>query len=707
MDNQVQKFILDILKKSKLHLTKKDILNNLEGQFSKAELEKGVLDLKRKGEIIESKRKKLKLLEKSGKILAKITSESKNFSFAKSLDSKYEVFITKSDLKSALPGDKVIIGKIQKSEKGTKGAVEKIIETGDHIFSGKVVCGIEGLEIFCDTAVRYNIPILKGYSMGAKAGDKVKVLLSYKAKKGELGAKVIKIYGNADSAKVCSDAIIDLNEIPSTFSDEVLSQAQKIASSTIDKKEFDSRLDLRNELIFTIDGEDSKDLDDAISIKKLPNGWELGVHIADVSHYIKFNTALDKEAFKRGTSIYFADRVIPMFPESISNGICSLNEQEDKLAFSAIIILDKRGGIVDYKFVKSIINSKVRGIYSEINEILNGNAGEHIKQKYNEVKECILEAKELSDILSKNAENRGIIDILSIEPKFLLDENGKCIDVKIRPQGEAERIIENFMVTANIAAATYAKNLNLPFVYRVHEPPEARKIEDLAKSANLLGLKANKIRAGVKSSDLSDLIRQAKETESERIISRQILQTLAKARYDSKPLGHFGLSLEDYCHFTSPIRRYSDVYIHRILGEFSQEVQNNSKKDLKNHEKSAEVCAKEASLCEIRAMKAEREAEKYYMAEYMLQHLNGIFYGVISGANSKGVFIELENGVAGFMDISVCDEYNFEFDGIFSHFDKIKGKRLSIGDKIKVKLISVNIASALINFAPAEQTIKS
>ncbi len=702
MENQVKNFIWNALKESNAFLTKKDIFNKLKSQFSKNEIEKELLRLKNKGEIVQNKRGKFKLLEDSGKILAKITSQSKSFSFAKSSDGKYEIFISKNDLKSALLGDQVILGNIKKSEKGIKGSVEKILETGNHTFLGNIVCGIKGLEVSCDAAIRYNVPILKGYSIGAKSGDKVKIILSNKSKSGELGAKIIKIFGKADSAKVCADAVIDVNEVPHTFSAEALEQAQKTALLPINKDEIDSRLDLRDELIFTIDGEDSKDLDDAVSIKKLQNGWELGVHIADVSHYIKLNTPLDREAFNRGTSIYFADRVIPMFPESISNGICSLNAKEDKLTFSCIIIMDKNGEIVDFKFVKSVIRSKVRGVYAEINEILKGNANEYIQKKYEEIKQCIFNAKELSDILSKNAKNRGIIDILSIENKFVLDENGKCIEVKIRKQGESEKIIENFMIVANTAAAVHAKNLGLPFVFRVHEPPEPKKITDLAKSANLLGLKANKIREGVKSSDLSELMHQAKESKSERIIARQILQTLAKARYDSKPLGHFGLSLDDYCHFTSPIRRYPDVYIHRILGELSKKSQDSVQTFSKKDNKSAENCAKRASLCEIRAMKVEREAEKYYMAEYMSQHLNEIFPGIISGVNSRGVFIELENGVSGFMDVSYYNEYSFEFDGFFSHFDRNKNKRLAVGDKIKVKVVSSNIISGLIDFAPSE-----
>lgn len=703
MSSKIKENIFNILKKSNSNLTGDFILNKFGNMFTKTAIKKAINSLKLEGKLTETRKGKIKLLKNSGKISAIIVSQSKNFSFAKDLNGNAEIFISKNDLKSALIGDHVIISKIKKSEKGTSGVVEKILQTGNHIVSGKLMCNLNGLEVCCDPPVKYNIPVLKGYSMGAKIGDKVKVFLSYKSKNGNLGAKVIKIYGKSDSAKVCTDAIIDSAEIPTIFSDETINQAEKIAYSGISEDEISRRLDLRDESVFTIDGEDSKDLDDAISIKKLAEGWELGVHIADVSHYVKFGTPLDKEAFKRGTSVYLADRVIPMFPKIISNGICSLNEGEDKLTFSSIITMNEEGKIVDYKFVKSIIRSKVRGIYSEVNEIINGNASDILNEKYKNLKKHIINAKKLSDILSKNAQARGVIDISGTESKFSFDEMGKCIDVKTRCQGESERIIENFMITANTAAAKYAKESDSPFVYRIHESPDIKKVEVLAKLSKFLGLKWNNYRfESITPADLSNLIKQAKGTPAEKIVSRQILQTLAKARYDSKPLGHFGLSLKDYCHFTSPIRRYPDIYVHRVLGEILKNDNSTSKNLIKKIEKNAKICSKGASLCEIRAMKTEREVEKYYMAEYMSEHIGETFSGIISGASYKGIFIELENSVSGFMDLSCYEDYRFEFDGIATHCDKSKNKKLSVGDKIIVKLISVNISSALINFAPAE-----
>ena len=681
--------------------------------FKKNKKKKANFTLNQK-KLIISNSKSWQSLQNLGKIKAEIVSQSKDFAFARSLASEEEIFIPKKHMKTALLGDKVIINKLKNSDKGLSGAVEKVIEEKNHVYTGKIVCALNGLEVHCDSAIKYNIPLLENFSMGAKAGDKVKVIIFRLPENNQIYAEVIKIYGEASSAKICAEAIIDKNEIPYKFPNNVTMQANKIANLKITKKEKGSRLDLRNDLVFTIDGEDAKDLDDAISIKKLDEGWELGVHIADVSHYIPYNSEIDKEALQRGTSVYFPGKVIPMFPEAISNGVCSLNACEDKLAFSCIMKISKNGNIAECKFVKSIINSKVRGIYSEVNEILQEKAPNYILEKYKKVINCIKEAKQLSDILEKKSKKRGTLDLTSTESKFLLDKNGKCIDVKLRNQGISENIIENFMIAANSAAALYAKNLNLPFIYRVHENPEPKKIEALANFVSLLGLKNNKIRPGLKPKDIACLIQQAEKTPYEVVISRQILQTLAKARYETKPLGHFGLSLLDYCHFTSPIRRYPDVCVHRILSETinflgasvnCNDLDNNNKiknKLNKKYSKKFIEYAKNATNCEIRAMKAEREAEKYYMAEFMSGHIGEFFDGVISGISPKGVFVELENGISGFMDLSHYKEYKFEFDGIASYIDKSKNKKLAIGDKINVKLISVDISSAFIDFALTE-----
>ena len=699
MDNKLKDKVLSIIKNSHSALSNEEVKSRLEENVSNKLIREIIDILKREGRAVISKKGKVMSIERSSCVMADIISVSRNFSFAKPLDGGEEIFIAKLDLKNAIIGDRVLINKIKKSFKGLSGKVKEIINKGDHTVIGRVVQGINGLELVCDAAVRYNVNIKKESLNGVKTGDKVKALLFRVKGRDSLCAEIIEVFGKSDIAKICADAIMSIRQIPMEFSNQALSLADKASKININD-EIKRRLDLRDEIIFTIDGEDSKDLDDAISIKKNGNGWELGVHIADVSHYVKMDTKLDKEAFLRGTSVYYADNVIPMFPKVISNGVCSLNQGTDKLTVSAIINLNARGEIESFRFVESVINSKVRGVYSEINKILNNNADDKILIKYSKILDSLKLAKELSDILSENSKNRGVSDILSGESKFIMDKNGVCIDIKPKIQGESEIIIENLMITANIAAARLAESLNIPFVYRVHESPDSSKVEILSKLAGVLGLKNNKIRPGLSPKDLSNLLDQTKGFSTNKIISRQILQTMAKAKYDPKPIGHFGLALKDYCHFTSPIRRYPDICVHRILKDI---INGMPREDIFNkYDDLTQEYAKQSTICEIRAMKAERDAEKYYMAEFMTKHVGEFYEGIIDGASSKGVFVELDNSVSGFLDVSYYPNCKFVFDGLMSHVDIISGRKLTVGDKIKVKVISASVSLGQIDFAPAE-----
>lgn len=697
-DGKLKEYILRLIKNSSAGITQKFILNKIHTNENK--LNKILDELSRDKKITISKGGKLIPIISSGNVVAEIIFQSRNFVLAKCLDGDDKFFVSKHNVNSSIIGDKVIIDRILNSEKGLRGNIKKIIEFGKRTTNGTVLKTKNGLELLCDSDICYNIPIIKSSSNFAKNGDKVKAILFRSPSDNELLAKIIKIYGKSENAKVCANALIESRNIPISFTQKALAQAEQISCTQLSHDIISSRLDLRNQTIFTIDGENAKDLDDAISINKLKSGWELGVHIADVSHYIKQDTQIDKEAYLRGSSIYLPDMVIPMIPKLISNGVCSLNAGQDKLTFSAIINLDNNGEILSYKFAKSIINSKIRGVYSEINRILEHQENTALKNKYSCVLNSIYLAKELSTILSKNSKSRGTIEIFSDEPKFTIDENGICINVETSKQGIAENIIENFMIVANRAAALYAKQLQLPFIYRVHNKPESKKIETLSKLANILGINSKKIRPGIKPSDMSELLEKLKGLPSYRIMSRQILQSMSKARYSPEPLGHFGLSLEDYCHFTSPIRRYPDICIHRIL------------KDIENSNSSEDICntyshlvnkiSVQSTACEIQAMKLERDINKYYVAEFMSKNIGKTYVGIISGINSKGIFIDLENSVSGFLDLSYYKDHNFIFDGITCHTDQYKNKKLSIGDTIKIKVSSINISLGTVDFQPAE-----
>lgn len=656
--------------------------------------------LESEGEIIIIKRKKIALPYQAGYLRAVIVRHNKSFLFAEPESKEIDdIYIHAADSKGAMPGDTVMLKNISMTGRGPSAAVDKILVKGSRIITGVVERekGRAGKAyVMPDNNFAYRVRIVKGGELKSKNGDKVKAAISYDQKERLIKARVIHIYGCADSAKICSDAIIDANGIPSKFSVPVKHEAALKAAEPITDEEIAKRLDLRDEPIFTIDGADAKDLDDAISVKKLEKGWELGVHIADVSHYVTAGSKLDESAMDRGTSVYFADRVIPMLPVEISNGCCSLNAGTKKLTFSAILTLDEKAELVDYRFEKSVIDSKVRGVYSEVNAILDGTADDELKEKYKAVYDEIFTAKELADILKAKAKQRGELEIESSELRFVLDENGVCTGVSERERGEAEELIEQFMISANRAAALYAKSAGIPFVYRVHEAPEEDRLETLAELAAACGFQTRRLKSGVHQTDLAELISKAKETKYSRLISTQVLRTMSKARYSSQPLGHFGLSLADYCHFTSPIRRYPDTSIHRILTDLVSGVPVDEIE--RKYSDFARESAKLSSDRELRAVRAEREAEKCYAAEYMASHIGEIHDGIISGVTPKGIFVCIENGIEGFVDLTAIDGAFFEFNGTTSTYDRRSGVSYSIGDEVKIKVTAASVPSGTVDF---------
>ena len=653
-----------------------------------------------KGQLVIIKRKKLALPDIAGCVRATVVRVNRWFLFAHPEDEDMsDIFIHAGSSKGAMPGDLVMLKNITDGEKGLSAEVDTILEKGSRIITGVVERekGKKGqAHVMPDNGFAYHLRIVPGGELKSKNGDKVKAAILYDPKDKRIKARVIHIYGRADSAKICSDAIIDAAGIPVKFSVPVKHEAAKRAAEPITQEEIARRLDLRNEAIFTIDGADAKDLDDAISVKKTDNGWELGVHIADVSHYVREGSLLDESAMDRGTSVYFADRVIPMLPVEISNGCCSLNAGVPKLTFSAIMTLDKKGELVDYRFEKSVIESKVRGVYSEVNAIIDGSADESLMTKYSPVLGAIRDGQELAEILKAKAKQRGELEIETSELRFVLDERGVCVGVSERERGEAEELIEQFMITANRAAALYAKSALIPFVYRVHEAPESDRLESLAELAAACGFQTRRLKEGVHQTDLSELIEKAKGTKYARLISTQVLRTMAKARYAPEPLGHFGLSLADYCHFTSPIRRYPDTSIHRILTDLVSGVSIDRIQE--HYGEFARESSRMSSDRELRAMRAEREAEKCYAAEYMTSHIGEVHQGIVSGVTNKGLFVALETGIEGFVSLVDDEHAFFEFDGTASTVDRRTGKKYSIGDSVTIKVINASVPTGTIDF---------
>lgn len=699
MESTIQNAILQALSASNDAIEPHQIFTQI-GNVPFADFTKAVKELEEQARIVISKKGKLLLPQAAGLTPARIISQSRNYSFARPLDGGEDIYIPAEWVRNALVSDLVFLTKVRPSYKGMEGRVERVAAKGSRLITGTVQRDHSGCELIPDAAFRFPVPIERGAAMGARNGDKVRALLALRPRTNRLTARVVKIYGRSESARICADAIIDAAGIPNAFPAEVTLEARVLNERGITRQELAGRLDLRGEKIFTIDGADAKDLDDAISVEKTGDGYKIGVHIADVSHYVREKSELDAEALKRGTSVYFADRVIPMLPKELSNGICSLNAGQDKLTFSCFAMLDNTGRLVGYEFHKSVIRSVVRGVYSEVNAILDGTAGEEVLRKYEPVLDSLHLAEELAQLLEKRGRQRGTMDLESRESRFTLNEKGVCVSIEPRTQGRAERLIEQFMLTANQSAALYARGADVPFVYRVHESPDPERLLTLNKLVGALGLKNQRLKEGVRSSDFAHLLEQAEGTPAARIISHQVLRTMAKARYDDRPLGHFGLALADYCHFTSPIRRYPDTAIHRILTALVNG--ENVTKIQRHYAEFVKEASRQSSECEVRAMRAERDAESCYMAEYMAQHIGEEFEGVISGVTPRGIFVELKNTAEGFVSLEQFPGCRFQFDGLTAHKDEISGRTLRIGDPMRIRVVAAQVATGMVDFAPVE-----
>lgn len=693
--------ILRCLQKSEHSLQLHDIMKMLKvKQEQKKYFFQAFDELKAEGSVVVTKKKRVRLPEKRKTTEAVIISLSRGFAFARTDEGK-DVFIHADKLSGAFLGDRVVLSHVREDPKGLSGFVDSVTEKGSRIFTGTLHV-VEGVATFSpDGAIRYDVLVAKKSALTVKDGDKVQAKLHRRPHSSEMEAELIKCYGRAGSARICSDAILDEYGISSAFSPESLAEAEASAARGIKPEDLKGRLDLRKLSICTIDGADAKDLDDAISVgRKRDGGFHLGVHIADVSHYLPADSTLDFEARARGTSVYFADRVVPMLPESLSNGVCSLNAGEDKLAFSALIELDQNGNIESYRFHKSVIRSKVRGVYSEVNSLFEGTADAGLRLKYRPVIRSLHAARELAGILRKRFAENGVVDLETTEPEFTLNEDGVCVDVRPRRSGIAEGMIECLMITANRAAAMLARKADIPFVYRVHEQPDPERVKTLIYLVDAAGLDSKPLKHSngkVTPSDFADILKQAKGTPAEKVISHQLLRTMAKARYDVKPLGHFGLALEDYCHFTSPIRRYPDTAIHRILSAMLETKKKDALKQ--KFETFAVEAAKGSSDAEVRAMNAERSADDCYMAEYMTHHIGEIYDGIVSGVTQRGIFVELKNSVEGFVPMDSFPDSNFTFDGILSQVDAHSGTKITIGCPLRIEVVAADVASGRIDFS--------
>ena len=486
--------------------------------------------------------------------------------------------------------------------------------------------------------------------------------------------------------------------LPYEFPDDVIKEATAIKEE-ISKKDIPNRLDLREKNIFTIDGEDAKDLDDAIYVEKLQNGnYELGVNIADVSYYVKENSKLDKEAITRGTSIYMLDRVIPMLPKELSNGICSLNAKEDRLCISVICEIAQNGEVISSDIRKSIINVKERMSYTDVQKILDGKDKKVLKRYENYITEFKL-MEELAKILKARREGAGSLDLDIPESKVVLDKNGYAIDIKKYEIYFANEIIEQFMLTANEIVAEKFYWLEAPFIYRVHETPDIEKINTLNKFLFNFGYKIKGNKEKIYPKAFAEILEKIKGKEEEKVVSNLILRTLKVARYESENKGHFGIASKYYCHFTSPIRRYPDLFIHRIISKYIEKNYTLTEKELEKYAEQATKYAQISSEREKIAQKVEREAVEIKKAEYMQNKIGNEYQGIVSGITAFGMFVELENTVEGLIKFEdLGNEYFIYNDENKTLIGEHTKKVYKIGDKVKIKVIYADKQLRRINF---------
>ena len=637
-------------------------------------------------------------------LLCKVVKLGKNFAFVMLEDGTSDIFIPGRFTKGAMPGDDVLVEKFEhpRVEGSDEGAILAILTEKNDLVG--TVRRVEGrLRFVPDDCPAITMPLARDCEGGAKDGDKVAVeILNRGSRQEDHRVGVAMRFGSSDEAKRCAKALLYAKDIRTRFPDKVRDEAKKFEGAEVSEKDCEGRMDLRALPIFTIDSAETKDIDDAISLTRTSDGgFELGVHIADVSNYVKPGTELDNEAFSRATSVYYADQVVPMRPKALSNGICSLNENELRLAFSCLMRLDKEGNLTDYRFVKSIIRSRVKGVYSEINALLAGTADAEIKAKYADVIDQLPAMKELYGHRARLRRERGCMDIESGEVKLILDENGRCIDVKKRTSGESESMIEEFMLLANQCAAHFARVKQIPFVYRVHEEPNAEKLERLHALLQACGINDHFAKDVPTPKELSAILEGVRGTPYEQIINTGMLRCMSKALYEEKPKGHYGLVLKDYAHFTSPIRRYPDLAIHRIMTDLLKGTEKETM--ILRYTDFAERASKQSSEREVIAMQIERKAEDCYKAEYARRHLGECYEGTISGVTQRGLFIELDNGVEGFVPASSLTPSGTSLTEGVRLTDPASGKTWSLGDKMMITIVRADVNLGKIDFevAPA------
>ena len=673
---------------------------NMEDSASFTNLMKEINECEANRVIARDHKERYFLSEQLGYVIGKLRINPKGFGFVETIDTSF--YIGKDNIHLGMEGDEVYAKTWKNNDDSTEGEVVEVVTHSVKHIIGCVKIK-EGRKYFLPDNYLNNRKIKISNFDDFRLVNDSKVMLTIDGYGQTLKCRIEKEIGYKYDPGIDILSILLEKDIDPQFSDDVMAEVQKVPE-TIDTNEKEKREDLTNLLTVTIDGDDAKDLDDAISIEKIEDGYRLYVHIADVSHYVQAKSEIDKEAYARGTSVYVVDRVVPMLPHALCNGNCSLNPKVERLTLTCMMEINRKGEVGNYKIFPSVIKSDERMTYANVNAILNAN--KKVQDQYPHILKMCIDMKVCAGYIRKRREKLGAIDFDTKEAKILVNEKGKPVDIVLRERGEAERIIEDFMIAANETVAMHVRWMEAPSMYRIHEAPEPTKIREFARIAKSLGYNFQGGIQNVYPAQLQNLLLEAKGNDNYNVLSTFMLRSMQKARYDNRCIGHFGLALKNYLHFTSPIRRYPDLIVHRMLHKYVFEGVQDAQV-MQNDTIWCEGAAQQASERERNAVEAEREVDDMKMAEYMEERIGNVYDGVVSGITKFGMFVELENTVEGLVHISTLeDDYYHYDDSLKSLIGEHTAKVYQMGQKVIVKCVGASRFKREIDFEIVYKKVK-
>lgn len=701
LEERKEKILGYITSEEYIPLKRKEIRQMLSVPDSDREIFDGLLgELIAEGKVVETKKGKLMAPKALNMSTGVFTGHAKGFGFVTPDEGGADIFIPANETGSAMQKDRVLYKVINQAEgdKKADGVIIKVLERG----IVRVVGLYEqskgfGFVIADDKKFAKDIFIAKENAKGAVSGHKVVVeILSYGEERRNPEGKIVEILGHVNDPGVDILSVIRRFDLAIEFPEKVYQEIEKQATEVLEKDK-EGREDFRNLLTITIDGEDAKDLDDAVSLSKMENGnYWLGVHIADVTHYVREHTALDQEAYARGTSVYLVDRVIPMLPHKLSNGICSLNPETDRLTLSCMMEIDTKGNVISHKICESIIHSDFRMTYTAVREIIEDKTPE-LLEKYAEIVPMLTLMNELRQVLGEKRKKRGSVNFDLPESKIILNEQGKPIEIRPYERSIATNLIEEFMLVCNETVAENAFWQEIPFMYRTHLEPDEEKLKKMEQFIRGFGYYLKKKDGEIHPREIQRVLQEAEGTDQERIITRMVLRSMMQARYAADNLGHFGLAAKYYCHFTSPIRRYPDLQIHRLLKKMLRGELNETQS--REYHKKMPDMALHCSRRERIADEAERDTDQLKKVEFMSDKIGQVFQGIISGVTNWGIYVELPNTIEGMVALAMLDDDYYEFnEKSMMVFGKRTGKSYRLGDKVTVVVSKVSKELGTIDF---------